>query len=126
MVVLAATVTSGALPQPGSPRQPWNCESAAGRRLSLTTTPAGNEAWHGPVTPSAAMVQSMPAGWEVTRPGPLPPGTIEIVPLSPAEAAGVQPASRTGTVPGASSATSTVQSAGAAKPSTCTLNAPFP
>src|SRR5262245_46416642 len=75
--------------QPGTGLHPTNFESGAGTALSLTTVPTGKNAEQVPPEPlPRVIVQSMPAGDEVTRPLPLPPGRIETLPLSNAN--GVQ------------------------------------
>src|SRR5215210_2082415 len=67
--------------QPGRDLQPTNFESAAGRASSLTTVPTGKNAEHVPDPFPRMIAQSIPAGDEVTRPLPLPPGRIERLPL---------------------------------------------
>ena len=86
MLVPAATFTLEGSLQPGRPLQPRKLESAAGRASSLTMVPVGKNALQVPVPPSVVMVQSMPAGWEVIRPFPFPPGTIEMLPFAAAKA----------------------------------------
>ncbi len=83
MFVFANTVIFEGSKQPGRPRQPWNCESAAGRASSRTTVPAGKKAVHVPEPLPRVMVQLMPAGWEVMDPLPLPPGTMLMLPVAP-------------------------------------------
>jgi hypothetical protein len=68
--------------QPGSALQPTNFESGAGLASSLTTVPTGKNAEHVPPEPfPRVIVQSIPAGDDVTRPLPLPPGGIETLAL---------------------------------------------
>src|SRR5690242_5412059 len=105
MFVFANTVIFDGSAQPGSPRQPWNCVSAAGRASSRTTVPAGKKALHVPEPLPDVIVQLMPAGWDVMDPLPLPPGMMLMLPVAPWEdgigvgdagaagALGVQPAS---------------------------------
>src|SRR5918911_3809377 len=90
MFVFANTVIFWGSAQPGRPRQPWNCVSAAGRASSRTTAPAGKKALHVPEPLPDVMVQLMPAGCDVTTPLPLPPGTMLRLPVPPD---GVQPCS---------------------------------
>ena len=80
IVVPRATVTLEASKQPGSPLQPRKLESAAGRASSLTTVPTGKNALQLPEPLPAVMAQSIPAGCEVTRPLPFPPGRIAMLP----------------------------------------------
>ena len=82
MFVFANTVIFEGSAHPGRPRQPWNCESAAGRASSRTTVPAGKKAVHVPVPPTPLMMmQLMPGGWDVTVPLPLPPGMMLMLPV---------------------------------------------
>src|SRR5215203_1252007 len=67
--------------QPGSPLQPRKLESAAGRASSLTIVPTGNNALQLPAPLPPVVVQSIPAGCEVTRPLPFPPGRIAMLPF---------------------------------------------
>src|SRR5262245_31219820 len=68
--------------QPGTGLHPTNFESRAGAAFSLTTVPTGKNAEQVPPEPlPRVIVQSIPAGEEVTRPLPLPPGRIETLPL---------------------------------------------
>ena len=76
-----ATVTLEASKQPGSDLHPEKLELAAGRASSLTTVPAGKNALQAPAPLPPVMVQSIPAGCEVTRPLPLFPGTIAMLPF---------------------------------------------
>ena len=80
-MVPRATVTLEASKQPGSPLHPKKLELAAGRASSLTTVPTGKNALQVPAPLPPVMVQSMPAGCEVTRPLPFPPGMIAMLPL---------------------------------------------
>jgi hypothetical protein len=86
MLVPAATFTLEGSLQPGSPLQPRKLESAAGRASSLTTVPVGKNALQVPEPLPPLMVQSIPTGWEVIRPLPFPPGTIEMLPFAAAKA----------------------------------------
>src|SRR4029079_361006 len=74
-------VTLEASAQPGVRRQPRKDESAAGRASSRTTVPTGKNAEHVPEPPLLLRTQSMPAGCEVIRPLPVPPGTIPMLPF---------------------------------------------
>jgi hypothetical protein len=77
-----ATLTLEGSEQPGRlVLYPRNDELAAGRASSLTIVPTGKNASQEPVSPLAVMVQSIPAGCEITRPLPFPPGRIEMLPL---------------------------------------------
>ena len=109
----AATITLEGSLQPGVALQPRKLESAAGRASSLTTVPAAYSAVQVPVPPGSVMVQSMPAGWEVIRPCPFPPRTIEMNPVAPAVEAGgtVHPDRLAGVAVADPSFTSTMQSA---------------
>lgn len=82
IVVPRVTVTLEASKQPGSDLHPKKFELAAGRTSSLTTVPTGKNALQAPEPFPAVMVQSIPAGCEVTRPLPLPPGRIAMLPLA--------------------------------------------
>ena len=82
IVVPRVTVTLEASKQPGSDLHPKKFELAAGRTSSLTTVPTGKNALQAPEPLPAVMVQSIPAGCEVTRPLPLPPGRIAMLPLA--------------------------------------------
>src|SRR5919199_3315106 len=90
MFVPRATVTLDGSAQPGSPRQPWKLEPAAGRASSRTTVPVRKKLQHVPDPLPLVMVQLMPAGCDVTTPLPLPPGMMLRLPVPPD---GVQPAS---------------------------------
>ena len=81
MFVLAKIVIFDGSEQPGSPRQPWNWESDAGRASSRTTVPAGKNALHVPDPLPRMIVQLIPAGCEVIVPLPLPPGTMLRLPV---------------------------------------------
>src|SRR4051794_24268035 len=90
MFVFAKTVIFWGSLHPGRPLQPWNREPSAGRASSRTTVPAGKKALHAPEPPTSPLiVQLMPAGWDVTIPLPLPPGTILMLPVAPAGGTGV-------------------------------------
>jgi hypothetical protein len=79
----ACTVTFGALGQLTSNSQPRNLEPDAARASSLTCVPAGKNALlQVPVVLVWVKVQSIPAGWEVTLPSPVPPRASETLPLS--------------------------------------------
>ena len=80
VVPRATLILEGSL-QPGSPLQPRKLELAAGRASSLTVVPTGKNALQLPEPLPPVMVQSIPAGWEVTRPLPFPPGMIAMLPL---------------------------------------------
>src|SRR5215210_2129303 len=67
--------------QPGSPLQPWNCESAAGRASSRTIVPAAKKAEQVPEPLPRVMVQLIPAGCEVITPLPFPPGIMLKLPV---------------------------------------------
>ena len=82
MIVPRTTVTLEASIQPGVGLNPTKLESEAGRASSLTTVPTGNETEHAPAPLPRVIVQSIPAGCEVTLPLPVPPGTIAMVPLA--------------------------------------------
>jgi hypothetical protein len=81
VVPRATLILEGSL-QPGSPLQPRKLESAAGRASSLTIVPTGKNALQLPEPLPPVMVQSIPAGCEVTRPLPFPPGRIAMLPLA--------------------------------------------
>jgi hypothetical protein len=81
IVVPRATLTLEASAQPGSDLHPTKFESAAGRASSLTTVPTGKNASQVPVPLPPVMAQSIPAGCEVTRPLPFPPGRIAMLPF---------------------------------------------
>ena len=82
MFVPRATRTREGSEQPGTlVLQPRNSESEAGRASSLTTVPTEKNAEQSPEPLPRMIVQSMPAGEEVTRPLPVPPGRIEMLPL---------------------------------------------
>jgi hypothetical protein len=85
LVPAATFILDGSL-QPGSPLQPRKLELAAGRASSLTTVPVGKNALQLPAPLPPVMVQSIPAGWEVIRPLPVPPGTVEMLPFAAANA----------------------------------------
>ena len=76
------TVTLEASLQPGVGLNPTKRESAAGRASSRTTVPTGKNAEQAPAPLPRVMVQSIPAGCEVTLPLPAPPGTIEMLPFA--------------------------------------------
>ena len=80
MLVPRATVILDGSPHPGVPRKPWNRESGAACAVSLTTVPTVKKALQAPEPLPLVIWQSMPAGCEVTRPLPLPPGRIEMLP----------------------------------------------
>src|SRR5215213_8907015 len=80
MFVPRAMVILDASKQPGRPLQPWKDELAAARASSLTTVPTVKKTEHAPEPLPAVMVQSMPAGCEVMRRLPFPPGIIERLP----------------------------------------------
>jgi hypothetical protein len=88
MTLPRATVILDGSAQPGSPLKPWKLESAAATASSLTTVPTVKKAEHAPEPLPEVMVQSIPAGWDVIRPLPFPPGTIAMLPC--AYANGVQ------------------------------------
>jgi hypothetical protein len=67
--------------QPGSDLHPKKLELVAGRASSLTTVPTGKNALQEPAPLPPVMTQSMPAGCEVTRPLPLFPGMIAMLPF---------------------------------------------
>ena len=78
----ACTTTRGASRQLFSASQPMNFDPSASRASSLTSVPAGKNALlHTPEVEVAVNVQSIPAGWEVTRPDPVPPRAREMLPL---------------------------------------------
>jgi hypothetical protein len=82
MFVARATRTRDGSEQPGRfVDQPRNAESAAGRASSRTIVPTGKKAAHVPDPLPPVSVRSIPAGEEVTRPLPPPPGMIEMLPL---------------------------------------------
>jgi hypothetical protein len=83
IVVPRATFTLEASKQPGSDLHPTKLESGAGRASSFTTVPTGKNALQVPssVPLPRTMVQSIPAGCEMTRPLPFPPGRIAMLPL---------------------------------------------
>jgi hypothetical protein len=80
MFVPRAIVIRDTSAHPGSPRKPWKLDPAAGRASSRTVVPTGKNAVHAPEPFPAVIVQSIPAGCDVTRPLPLPPGRIETLP----------------------------------------------
>ena len=80
MFVPRATVIFEGSAQPGSPRQPWKLELAAGRASSRTTVPVRKKLEHVPDPLPFVIVQLIPAGCDVITPLPLPPGTIEMLP----------------------------------------------
>jgi hypothetical protein len=81
MFVPRAIVTLDGLPQPGRlVLQPRSDESAAGRASRRTTVPTVKNASQVPEALPAVIVQSIPAGCDVTRPLPPPPGRIEMLP----------------------------------------------
>jgi hypothetical protein len=82
IVVPRATVTLEASKQPGSDLHPKKLELAAGRASNLTTVPTGKNALQAPEPLPEVMVQSIPAGCEVTCPLPVPPGRIAMLPLA--------------------------------------------
>ncbi len=84
VVPRATLILEGSL-QPGSPLQPRKLESAAGRASSLTIVPTGKNAVQVPEPLPRVMVQSIPAGWEVIRPLPFPPGMMEMPQLEAAK-----------------------------------------
>lgn len=78
----ACISTLGASRQLFSASQPMNFEPSASRASSRTSVPAGKNALlHAPEVVVAVNVQSIPAGWEVTRPDPVPPRAREMLPL---------------------------------------------
>jgi len=81
-VVPRATVTLEASKQPGSDLHPAKLELSAGRASSLTTVPTGKNALQAPAPLPPVMVQSIPAGCELIRPLPFPPGRIAMLPLA--------------------------------------------
>jgi hypothetical protein len=60
---------------------PWSDESLAGLAESRTIVPTGKNASQVPEPLPPVMVQLIPAGCEVTRPLPFPPGRMEMLPL---------------------------------------------
>lgn len=79
----ACTTTFGASGQLFSASQPMNLEPSAARASSRTSLPAvKNALLHTPEVLLAVKVQSMPAGWDVTRPEPVPPRAREMLPLA--------------------------------------------
>jgi len=80
MFVPRGTVIFEGSAQPGSPRQPWKLELAAGRASSRTTVPVRKKLEHVPDPLPFVIVQLIPAGCDVMTPLPLPPGTIEMLP----------------------------------------------
>jgi hypothetical protein len=82
MFVARATRTRDGSEQPGRfVDQRRNAESAAGRASSRTIVHTGKKAEHVPEPLLRVNAQSIPAGEEVTRPLPPPPGMIEMLPL---------------------------------------------
>ena len=65
MKSLSRVITQGPIPPHRGPAQPVKVEPAAGVAVNVTTVPVGNPATH--VEP-----QSIPAGWLVTVPDPVP------------------------------------------------------
>ena len=66
---------------PGFGAKPWNREPGAACADSLTTVPTGKKALQVPPEPLPLVItQSTPAGCEVTRPLPFPPGRIATLP----------------------------------------------
>ena len=82
MVTPRATVIFEASKQPGVWRKPTNDEFGAGRALRRTTVPTGKADVQAPEPVPLAMVQLIPAGWEVTCPLPPPPGMTETNPFA--------------------------------------------
>ena len=80
MLVLAKMVIFDGSWHPGSPLQPWNCESLASSR---TTVPAGKKAVQVPEPLPPVIVQLIPAGCDVIWPLPLPPGMMLREPVPP-------------------------------------------
>src|SRR5215210_6177741 len=66
--------------QPGLGANPTNFEFAAATAVNRTTVPTVKNALQVPEPPPLAMVQSIPAGDDVTRPEPLPPGNTDTLP----------------------------------------------
>jgi hypothetical protein len=65
---------------PGLTAKPTNFESAAGCAVSRTTVATSKNALHAPEPLPLAIMQSIPAGCEVTRRAPLPPGKTDTLP----------------------------------------------
>ena len=80
MLVPRATVIFDGSEHPGSPLHPWKEELAAGRASSRTTVPTGKNTEQAPDPLPDVIVQLIPAGCELMRPLPVPPGTIEMLP----------------------------------------------
>jgi hypothetical protein len=67
-------------PRSPAPRKPWKLDPGAGRASSRTVVPTAKDSVHVPEPFPAVIVQSIPAGCDATRPLPLPPGRIEMLP----------------------------------------------